>query len=144
MSEYDINKVTLETEAKIKINGLKTKMGQITYISNVAESNTRTFEIIIEADNDDLSFKSGLTSTIIIEISSVKAHKISPSILTLQDDGNIGVKAISKENIVIFYKIEKVKDTIDGMWVTGLPESVRLITTGQEYIAEGEIVKINN
>ena len=77
---------------------------------------------------------------ITIDIKSVKAHKISPSILTLQDDGTIGVKALNDSNTVVFYPITKVKDTIDGMWVTGLPEKVKLIITGQEYITEGKIV----
>ena len=77
-----------------------------------------------------------------IDIKSVKAHKISPSILTLQDDGTIGVKALNENNKVIFYSIEKVKDTIDGMWVTGLPDQAVIIITGQEYITEGQIVEI--
>ncbi len=41
---------------------------------------------------------------------------------------------------VVFYPITKVKDTIDGMWVSGLPESVELITSGQEYVSVGQII----
>ena len=50
------------------------------------------------------------------------------------------MKAVNKENIVIFYPTISVKDTIDGIWVSGLPDKVNLIVTGQEYVAVGESV----
>jgi multidrug efflux system membrane fusion protein len=140
LSELDVNKVSLGTKAIIEnTNGLK-KNGVISFISPSAETSTRTFEITIEADNADLSFKSGITTKITIAGSELKAHKIPPSILTLQDDGTVGVKAVNEDNIVIFYPTTSVKDTIDGIWVSGLPDKVNLIVTGQEYVAIGESV----
>ena len=119
----------------------KTKTGEITFISPTAETATRTFEITIEANNDDLLFKSGITASISIKGSTIKAHKISPSILTLQDDGTVGVKAIDEKNTVVFYPIKKEIDTIDGMWVSGLPNETKIITTGQEYVTVGQIIQ---
>ena len=140
LSEFDVNKVSLGTNAVIEnTNGVK-KNGTISFISPSAETSTRTFEITIEAENADLSFKSGITTKITIAGSELKAHKIPPSILTLQDDGTVGVKAVNDENIVIFYPTTSVKDTIDGIWVSGLPDKVNLIVTGQEYVAVGESV----
>ena len=141
LSEFDVNKVSVGTNAIIEdSNGIK-KNGTITFISPSAEISTRTFEITIEASNKDLTYKSGITTKIIIKGSELKAHKIPPSILTLLDDGTVGVKAVNKENNVVFYPTKTIKDTIDGMWVSGLPESVNLIISGQEYISIGE--KIN-
>ena len=57
------------------------------------------------------------------------------------DDGTVGVKAVDNDNNVTFYPTKTIKDTIDGMWVSGLPENVNLIVSGQEYISIGE--KIN-
>ncbi len=142
LSESDINKVQLGTTANVMISNNLKKNGRITFISPVAEKNTRTFEFIIEADNNDLLFKSGLTATITIGVDSVKAHKISPSILTLKDDGTVGIKTVNNENKVIFYPTEKIKDTIDGMWVKGLPDEVRIITSGQEYVNEGQFIEV--
>ena len=141
LSEYDVNKVKLNTKAMIEnSNGIQ-KQGKITFISPTAETSTRTFEITIEADNKDLTYKSGITTKIIIRGSELKAHKIPPSILTLLDDGTVGVKAVNQDNTVIFYPTKTIKDTIDGMWVVGLPDKVNLIISGQEYISIGE--KIN-
>ena len=140
LSEFDVNKVSVGTKALIEdSNGIK-KNGIISFISPSAEISTRTFEITIEADNKDLSYKSGITTKIIIEGSELKAHKIPPSILTLLDDGTVGVKAVDTENKVIFYPTKTIKDTIDGMWVSGLPEKVKLIVSGQEYISIGETI----
>ena len=142
MSEFDINKVQVDTKAYIEnSNGVK-KNGKITFISPSAETTTRTFEIEIEADNNDLSFRSGITTSIIIEGSKLLAHKIPPSILTLLDDGTIGVKALNEKNIVIFYPIQKVKDTVDGIWVSGLPSQIKLIISGQEYVGINQQVEI--
>ena len=59
--------ITHFTKATIEnSNGIK-KNGKITFISQSAETSTRTFEIEIEADNSDLSFKSGITTSIMIE-----------------------------------------------------------------------------
>ena len=138
LSEYDVNKVQIGTKTIIEnSNGIK-KDGKISFISPSAETSTRTFEITIEADNSDLSFKSGITTKIIIEGSELKAHKIPPAILTLLDDGTVGVKAVDKDNKVIFFPTLTVKDTVDGMWVTGLPDTVNLIITGQEYVSIGD------
>lgn len=140
LSEFDVNKVNLGTKTTIENSNGVEKIGEISFISPSAETSTRTFEITIEADNTDLSFKSGITTKITIEGSELKAHKIPPSILTLQDDGTVGVKAVNNENIVVFYATTSVKDTIDGIWVSGLPDTVNLIVTGQEYVSVGESV----
>ncbi len=140
LSEFDVNKVSVGTKALIEdSNGIK-KNGIISFISPSAEISTRTFEITIEADNKDLSYKSGITTKIIIKGSELKAHKIPPSILTLLDDGTVGVKAVDDENKVTFYPTKTIKDTIDGMWVSGLPQKVNLIVSGQEYISIGETI----
>ena len=60
--------------------------------------------------------------------------------MTLLDDGTVGVKAVDNENKVIFYSTKTIKDTIDGMWVSGLPDKVNLIVSGQEYISIGDTV----
>ena len=142
LSESDINRVKVGTKAIVSNSNSITKTGEITFISPTAETSTRTFEITIEANNDDLLFKSGITSSITIGGKSIKAHKIPPSVLTLQDDGTVGVKTIDENNKVVFYPIKKEIDTIDGMWVSGLPDKVRLIITGQEYITVGQFVEI--
>ena len=51
-------------------------------------------------------------------------------------------KKYFQNNKVVFYPIKKEIDTIDGMWVSGLPNKVRIVITGQEYITVGQVVEI--
>ena len=158
-NKFAINKITIANNNQIT-NKIKNNLKRFVQNTNNANSydvelstkkniivtskdkqgDPKTFEITIEAENADLSFKRGITTKITIAGSELKAHKIPPSILTLQDDGTVGVKAVNDENIVIFYPTTSVKDTIDGIWVSGLPDKVNLIVTGQEYVAVGESV----
>jgi multidrug efflux system membrane fusion protein len=60
--------------------------------------------------------------------------------VSLDTDGTLGVKTVNAENIVEFFAIQVVKAQIDGIWVTGLPDVADVITVGQGYVNEGEII----
>jgi multidrug efflux system membrane fusion protein len=44
-------------------------------------------------------------------------------------------------NHVLFYEVRPVEDNGTGMWLTGLPDSVRLITVGQDYVTVGGLAE---
>ena len=52
-----------------------------------------------------------------------------------------GKLTIWKKNTVVFYPIKKEIDTIDGMWVSGQPNEVKIIITGQEYVTVGQVIQ---
>ena len=64
-----------------------------------ASPDTRTFIVESQIENSDGKIKDGLTAEISIEIDKVMAHKISPSILLLNDEGKIGTRIVNK-NII--------------------------------------------
>jgi len=49
---------------------------------------------------------------------------------------------VNDKNAVEFKSIEILEDTIDGLWISGLPSSAKIITLGQEYVFQGQTVKI--
>jgi multidrug efflux system membrane fusion protein len=55
----------------------------------------------------------------------------------LDNDGNIGVRVVGEGDIARFLPVGILRDTIDGIWVTGLPETVDVIVVGQEYVTDG-------
>ncbi len=117
--------------------GLK---GVISYISPAADPQTRTFRVIMTASNSDLSVKEGLTAKIRIPLAQREAHKISPSILTLNDAGQIGVKIVNAQDIVEFVPVQILADKPGAMWISGPPQQARFITVGQEFVLEGQKV----
>ena len=69
------------------------------------------------------------------------AHFVSPAILTLTDQGVLGVKSLEADNIVGFHPVRILESAPNGVWIGGLPEEVTLITVGQEFVAVGQAVR---
>ena len=66
-----------------------------------------------------------------------KVYLIPQSALPQNDAGTLGVRLIGTDNIVEIHKIEIVRDTTEGVWVTSLPQVANLIVVGQAYVVEG-------
>ncbi len=115
--------------------------GVIGYIANMADPQTRTYRFELEAPNPDMSIRAGITSRLIIQTTAESAHFLSPSVLTLTDEGQVGVRAVDANNQVQFHPIKILQDTVDGVWVGGLPDRVRVITVGHEFVVEGQEVR---
>ena len=79
----------------------------------------------------------------VIKIEKVLAHQISPSILLLNDDGKLGIRSVNN-NIVRFHEIEILEDSEAGLWVTGIPETLNIISQGQGFVEDGQEVITNN
>jgi multidrug efflux system membrane fusion protein len=115
--------------------------GRIKYISPVADQSTRTFKVELAVANRDGSLPAGVTAEMKLPGGEAMAQKISPSLLTLDGEGNIGIKIVDDYNRVVFYRVELARSDSDGVWVSGLPESARIITVGQGYVAAGQEVE---
>lgn len=115
--------------------------GEITFIASAADPQTRTFKMEMTLPNEDYKIREGLTAKIQIQTKEAQAYKISPSILSLTDEGTVGVKIVNAQNRVEFMPIALLKDTPEYLWVGGLPSAVRLITVGQEFVIEGQEVR---
>ena len=139
INENEILSISLNNEVSISILGEEIE-GKIDYISPISDPNTKTFEIVVKVDNKNYRYKDGLSSMISIKKGEVLAHKISPSILALGNDGALGVKVINDESKVMFKEIEVIEDTSEYMLVTGLNEKEQLIIVGQQYVSTGEEV----
>ena len=115
-------------------------VGKLTFIGRQSDPLTRTYPIEITVENKDYSLRSGLTTTARIQLDQVGAHKVSPALFTLNDTGDFGVRTIGENNVVEFFKIAIIEDSPEGVWITGLPDTVPLITVGQEFVLTGQSV----
>ena len=62
--------------------------------------------------------------------------------LTLKDDGSVGIRIV-KDETVQFYVVNIAGNDSSGLWVTGLPDDIQLIVTGQNFVTEGQEVRIS-
>jgi multidrug efflux system membrane fusion protein len=51
------------------------------------------------------------------------------------------IRVLDSNQIVESYLVTAVGESDNGIWVTGLPEEVVLVTVGQNYIIDGEHVE---
>lgn len=130
-------------DAKIETVTGQTVQGKVSYIASIADDATRSFPVEIEIPNADGKVLSGITATATVSLGTMPAHQLPQSVLTLDDDGALGVRAV-KDNVVEFYPVTIISDTRQGVWVTGLPPSVDVITLGQEFVTAGQTVNATN
>lgn len=118
--------------------------GRLIYISQVADAKTRDYRVEAEVDNPDrrrlFDRAGGVSAELRIRTGELAGHFLSAAALTLNDRGEIGVRVVDEENRVRFFPVDVTRTQSDGIWVTGLPESARIITRGQGFVSEGERV----
>lgn len=114
--------------------------GEIGFVSRSAEESTRTYRVELIADNADGSVRDGMTAEIIVSIASTPAHFIPQTALTLDDDGVLGVKIVDAESRARFIPVSVLRETMEGVWVSGPPEQASIIIVGQEFVIDGEDV----
>ena len=142
VAEKDIAQIQLGSEATAKLISGRLISGEVAFIASSADKNTRTFRVEISVDNKDRTIRDGVSAEIYIKGKKEPAHKISPAILSLNDQGKLGVRTVTNENKVEFKEIKILEDTSTGMWVSGLDNVARIITLGQEYVFQGQTVNV--
>ncbi|MEP2027816.1 MAG: efflux RND transporter periplasmic adaptor subunit [Paracoccaceae bacterium] len=111
--------------------------GAVTFLSRSADPETRTFLVEIDVPNEDLSIRDGQTAEIVIGAEGQKAHLLPQSVLTLNDEGKMGVRVVDAGSTAQFQPVTLMRDTVDGIWVSGLPDEADVILVGQEFVIDG-------
>ena len=141
--EYDINKVQVGQKVSLELVTGQKINGKLTFVSKSASPDTRTFIVESQIENPQGLVKDGLTANMTIEIDKVKAHKISPSILLLNDGGKLGIRIVVNLKTAKFIEITILEDSEEGLWVTDIPEDVEIIIQGQGFVEDGQKVLTN-
>ncbi|SMX22409.1 efflux RND transporter periplasmic adaptor subunit [Boseongicola aestuarii] len=139
--ETMVERVTLGALAGARLASGREVVGRVTFLSRSADPNTRTFRVDVEVANPDFSISDGQTAEIAIQSEGTSAHLLPQSALTLNDNGDLGVR-LAVENVATFAPVSVLRDTIEGIWVNGLAPSVDVIVVGQEFVTEGVPVNV--
>jgi len=102
LSEFDARFVNVGDDAEARLATGETVRGLVRYVAPVADEATRTFVVELEIDNSDGGLRIGGTAELRIPAEEVLAHRVSPSLLTLDDAGNVGVKIVDQNGLVEF------------------------------------------
>jgi multidrug efflux system membrane fusion protein len=142
VNEQHVARIRKSMPAEAQLGSGTTLRGTITMVSVVADARTRTFRIEVEVPNPDNRIVEGLTSELRIPLGETLAHSISPALLTLADDGTVGVKLVSADGTVSFARVIVLGNSGEGaVFVSGLPERATIIAVGQDYVGAGQRVR---
>lgn len=140
VSERHVATLRLGAAGWIRPLAQEPRSGHIRYIAASADPVTRTFQVELEIPNPDLRLADGLTAQLRLPVAERRAHHLSPAMLTLADDGRVGVKLVDTTQRVRFVPVEVIARAEDGVWIAGLPDTVTVITVGQEFVIDGQHV----
>jgi len=114
--------------------------GVLSWIGSVADTATRSFPIEARIAPPHDALADGISATVAIAVERVEALYLSPSTLSLDTDGALGVKVLDDEDRVRFVPVELLRTSLDGAWATGIAPGSRVITLGQGFVGAGERV----
>lgn len=141
VNESDLRTIEVGGDAQLRLVTGETITGTIRYISRDAQPSTRTFTVEVEAANPDLAVPAGMTAEVILRGEPVVATPVPRSIVTLNDAGELGVRAVDADDQVVFYPIDLVDDSTDALLLGGIPRGARVIVVGQNLVSDGQSVE---
>lgn len=142
--QHSVHHVRVGAAARVTFLDGATRDGTIRHVSARADSATRTFRVEITVPNADRSLPAGTSVRVVLPVETVRAHRISPALLALDDQGRLGLKVVEDDDRVAFHPVDPMRADVDGVWVEGLPEQARVITIGQGFVNAGETVRVMN
>jgi len=135
--ETEVDRVTVGAMAGARLATGSKVVGRVTFLSRSADPLTRTFRVEVEVPNTGLAIRDGQTVEILVASDGASAHLLPQSSLTLDNDGALGVRYVGDGDIVGFAPVTILRDTVNGIWVAGLPDTINVIVTGHEYVVKG-------
>lgn len=144
VSEVAMGHVAVGDRARVRLVNGQEMSGTVRHISREASAGTRTYPIEVALANADHAIPAGMTADVSLYTRPVKAVTVPRSVITLSDEGVIGLRVVGADDVARFAGVELIDDTAGGLVVTGVPEGVRVIVAGQDLVRDGEKVAVTN
>ncbi len=140
ISENDLSHVKIGDKARVRLVSGKIVEGELRYISRQANPQTRTFPVEVAVPNSDAAIPAGMTAEITLLAEPVHAVVLPRSVVTLSEQGDLGIRIVGPDSTVGFVPIDLVDDTPNGLILAGIPDDARIIVAGQDLVSEGDKV----
>lgn len=140
VAQRDAHLLSPGLPAEIRLLDGSRLAGELTHVASRADAATRSFHVEAEFDNPQRRRLAGASATLAIALPEREVHRFSPALLELDDAGRLRVKHLDDENRVVSSPVELIAADASEARVTGLPESVRLISLGSGFVAPGDSV----
>lgn len=140
VNERDLQSVTSGTGAQVTFGDGTSSEGVVRYVRREASGQTRTFPIEVAIDNPDAAIPAGMSAEIRLAVKTGPAILLPRSAITLDSEGNLGVRVLGDGDTVAFLKVAIIDDTPDGLVLAGIDAGTRIIVSGQDMVSDGQKV----
>lgn len=141
VAERDIQAVHTGDKAYAVLTNGERVAGVIRFVSTNSDPQTRTFLVEMEVQTPNAKLASGLSARIHVTQPENFSYYLSPALLVLNDQGELGLKGVDAENKVIFLPVQLLGADDKGVWVSGPSADARIITIGQGFVDYGQAVR---
>jgi membrane fusion protein, multidrug efflux system len=145
VTEDAVERVAVGAPAGARLVTGQEVRGRVTFVARAADPATRTFRVEAEAPNPGAAIRDGISAEILIGLPGAEAHRVPLSALTLDDDGRLGVRTARLEGDgtrAAFLPVSIIRDEPGGVWVAGLPEVADVIVVGQDFVTDGQPIRV--
>lgn len=145
--EHEIGKMAIGAEVEANLLTGETVTGTVKYLAQAADSVSRSYRLEVQLNPGQARIRDGITAELLVRAAESTAHLIPSSALTIDDNGDVGIKTVNADNSISFQVVSIVGDNTNqlnpGVWVHGLNGNVNLVTHGQELVFPGQVVSSN-
>ncbi len=142
ISQTDLPYLDKKNKAFIKLTTGHKYEGNISYVSSVADKTSRSFRVEVEIPNPDRTIPAGVAAELNLPLAEQPAYLVNSSVLALADNGDVGVKHVQADGTVRFAPVTIMQETEEGVWITGLPATINLVTLGHTYVTDGQKIDL--
>jgi multidrug efflux system membrane fusion protein len=140
--ESQVHLFSIGQQANAQLASGKQVAGTVRFIATQADEQTRSYRLEVLVDNDQARFAGGATAKLLLLRDKIQVHRVSSNVVTLDEDGVLGVKTVNKDNRVEFWSVDISDAERQTLLVKGLPETTQVIVSGQGFVRAGDLVKI--
>ena len=142
ISEDDMFYISLGDEVEVTFGSSNLLLGRVSFIGRVLSPDTKSCRLEILVDNaGGAKVAHGMSAKVKLGIRQVRAYKVPSSSISVDGDGNLGIKVLDNR-VVKFLKIVIVDDDNEGhVWISGIKEGkIALIVHGHEYVVNDAVI----
>jgi len=140
VSEARRGSMVIGQDAVIRLIDGTTVAGTVGFVGITADKATRTYQVEATMPNPDAVIADGVSCEMTVTLAPIMAAAVPRSALVFADNGQLGIRIADENNLVQFVQVGIVDDSSDIFWVTGIDRPMAVITVGQEFVSEGDLV----
>lgn len=136
-TEQNASKIRVDAPARLRLSDGAETRGHVRYLARTADATTRAWRVEVELANEDGAIPVGRVAEVRIQTGQGDAHRVKPELLTLDQEGRIGLRYLDVGGVVSFIPADVVDESPDGVWIAGLPREALIVAEGQDAVKPG-------